>query len=89
MTPQMALELTQRALIVTMMLGAPVLITTMVVGVILNVLQTVTSIKDMSLSFVPKAVIVAAVTGFSLPWVIQTMNSYFSEMYGLMVQMRP
>ena len=89
MTPQMALELTQRALIVTMMLGAPVLITTMVVGVVLNVLQTVTSIKDMSLSFVPKAVIVAAVTGFSLTWGIQTMNSYFGEMYGLMVQMRP
>ena len=89
MTPQMALELTQRALIVTMMLGAPVLITTMVVGLVLNVLQTVTSIKDMSLSFVPKAVIVAAVTGFSLPWGIQTMNSYFGEMYGLMVQMRP
>ena len=89
MTPQMALELTQRARIMTMMLGAPVLVTTLVVGVVLNVLQTVTSIKDTSLSFVPKALIVAAVIGFSLPWGIQTMNSYFSEMYGLMVQMRP
>ncbi len=89
MTPQMALELTQRALMTAMMLGAPVLVTTMLVGVALNIFQTITSIKDMSLTFVPKVVIAAAVTGFSLPWGIQTMNAYFGEMYGLMVQMQP
>ena len=89
MTPQMALELTQRALMITMMLGAPVLVSTMVVGILLNILQTVTSIKDMSLTFVPKVVVAVVVTGISLPWGIQTMNSYFSEMYGLMIQMRP
>lgn len=89
MTPQMALELTQRALMTAMMLGAPVLITAMVVGILLNIIQTVTSIKDMTLSFVPKVVAAAVVTGISLPWGIQTMNSYFSEMYGLMIQMRP
>ena len=85
----MALELTQRALMTAMMLGAPVLVTTMLVGVALNIFQTITSIKDMSLTFVPKVVIAAAVTGFSLPWGIQTMNAYFGEMYGLMVQMQP
>ncbi|NLG35419.1 MAG: flagellar biosynthetic protein FliQ [Lentisphaerae bacterium] len=89
MTPQMALELTQRALMTAMMLGAPVLITAMVVGVLINIIQTVTSIKDMSLTFVPKAIIAAAVTGFSLPWGIQTMNAYFREMYGMMTQMPP
>lgn len=89
MTPQMALELTQRALMTSMMLGAPVLLTAMVVGVLLNILQTVTSIKDMSLTFVPKAVMAAVITGISLPWGIQTMNAYFGEMYGLMLQMRP
>ena len=52
MTPQMALELTQRALMTAMMLGAPVLVTTMLVGVALNIFQTITSIKDMSLTFV-------------------------------------
>lgn len=89
MTPQMALELTERALMIAMMLGAPVLLTAMLAGVLLNIIQTVTSIKDMSLTFVPKVVLAAAVTGISLPWGIQTMNSYFSEMYGLMIQMRP
>ncbi len=89
MTPQMALELTQRALMLAMMLGAPILITTMVVGVLINILQTVTSIKDMSLTFVPKVVMAVVVTGISLPWGIQMMNAYFREMYGLLIQMRP
>ena len=89
MTPQMALELTQRALTVAMMLSAPVLVTAMVVGVVLNILQTVTSIKDMSLTFVPKVIMAAVATGFSLPWGIQTMNAFFSEMYGMMSQMPP
>ena len=73
MTPQMALELTQRALMTSMMLGAPVLLTAMVVGVLLNILQTVTSIKDMSLTFVPKAVMAAVITGISLPWHLFTL----------------
>jgi flagellar biosynthesis protein FliQ len=89
MNPQMALELTQRALVITTLLGAPVLITAMVAGVAINIFQTVTSIKDMSLTFVPKALAAAAVTGITLPWGIQTMNSYFREMYTIMSQLAP
>ena len=89
MTPQMALELTQRALTMAVMLGAPVLITAMVVGVAINILQTITSIKDQSLTFVPKAAAAAVITGLALPWGIQTMNAYFAEMYTIMSQISP
>ncbi len=89
MTPQMALEITQRALMTAIMLGAPVLLTAMVVGILINIIQTVTSIKDMSLTFVPKVLAAAAIAGISLPWGIQTMNAYFREMYQLMTQMPP
>jgi flagellar biosynthesis protein FliQ len=89
MTPQMALEMVHRALMMAIMLAAPVLVTAMVVGVAINIFQTVTSIKDQSLTFVPKVLAAAAVTGFSLPWGIQTMNGYFREMYSLLTQMPP
>jgi flagellar biosynthetic protein FliQ len=89
MTPQMAIELTHRALMMAVMLAAPVLVTAMVVGVVLNIIQTVTSIKDMSLTFVPKALIVVLVVSFSLPWAIQIMNNYIQEMYVLIIQMGP
>ncbi len=89
MTPQMALEITQRALTTAILLGSPILLTAMVVGILINIFQTVTSIKDMSLTFVPKALAAAAVVGISLPWGIQTMNAYFREMYQLITQMPP
>lgn len=89
MTPQMAIELTHRALMTAVMLAAPVLGTAMVVGVVVNILQTVTSIKDMSLTFVPKVLGVVLVVSFSLPWMVQTMGSYIKEMYTLIIQMGP
>ncbi len=81
MTPQMALDLMYRALIVAMKMAAPVLITAIVVGVTINIVQTVTSIKDMSLTFVPKAVIAMIVIAFTLPWGLGVMQAYFEEMY--------
>jgi flagellar biosynthetic protein FliQ len=89
MTPQMAIELTHRALMTAVMLAAPVLITAMVVGVVLNIIQTITSIKDMSLTFVPKALAAVVVISFSLPWAVQLMGNYFKEMYVLIIQMKP
>ncbi len=88
MTTQMALDMAYRAIFVAGVMMAPVLITAIVVGVLINIIQTVTSIKDMSLTFVPKLVISAIVIGFALPWMIQTMSSYFEEMYSLFAAVR-
>lgn len=87
MTPQMALELTHRALTLAVQLAAPILLTAIVVGVLVNILQTVTSIKDMSLTFVPKALAAAVVMGFFMPWGIQLVTSYFEELYQMLGHM--
>ncbi len=84
----MALDLTYRAIYTAGMMMAPVLLTAIVVGVLINIVQTVTSIKDMSLTFVPKLAISAVVVGFALPWMIQTMTAYFEEMYSLFATVR-
>lgn len=89
MTPQMALELTHRALTTSVQLSAPILLTAVVVGVTLNIFQTITSIKDMSLTFVPKALAAAVVIGISMPWGIQLVTSYFEEMYLMLGRMSP
>ncbi len=81
MTPQMALDLMYRAIIVAAKMSAPVLITAIVVGVLINIIQTVTSIRDMSLTFVPKAVIAVVVMAFTLPWGLGVMQAFFEEMY--------
>lgn len=81
MTPQMALDLTYGAILTATKLAAPVLITAIVVGVLVNVIQTVTSIRDMTLTFVPKVAAAAAVSWFAMPWAIQIMSNYFEQIY--------
>lgn len=87
MNPQMVLDLTMKAIVISAQLCAPLMITTIVVGVLVNIIQTVTSIRDQTLAFVPKVAAAAVVMGFTLPWGIQTMNTYFEEMFMMMGQM--
>jgi flagellar biosynthesis protein FliQ len=89
MTPQMALDLVYLALTTTLKLSAPILAATIVVGVLVNILQTVTSIRDMSLTFVPKLVAAGVVIAFTLPWGIQVMISFFRAMYSLFGRASP
>lgn len=88
MEQQMALELAQRAMFTAIQLAAPIMGTALVVGITVNIFQTITSIKDMSLTFVPKVLVAAVVVGMSMPWAIQMMNSFFYEMYMMLGQMR-
>lgn len=89
MSEQLALELTNQALMMALQLSLPMLLTTMIVGVVVNIFQTVTSIKDQSLSFVPKMLTAALVTGIAMPWGIQLMSSYFRELYQMLGSVTP
>jgi flagellar biosynthesis protein FliQ len=89
MTPEMALDLTYMAILTAAKLCAPVLISSIVVGVLVNVLQTVTALKDQSLTFVPKLAVAAVAVGLSMPWAIEQMNGFFREMFRMFAQMGP
>lgn len=89
MSVQLALELTNQALMMALQLALPMLLTTMIVGVLINIFQTVTSIKDQSLSFVPKMLAAALVTGIAMPWGVQLMSNYFREMYQMLGSVSP
>ena len=83
MTPQMALDLATKAVMMALELASPILLVAIVVGVAVNIIQTVTSIKDMTLSFVPKVLASALVLGLAMPWGIQKMTTYFEQTYML------
>ena len=85
MTPEAALEISHFTLITAAKLAAPYLISTVVVGVLMNILQTVTQLKDQSLSFVPKTAIVMVVGLLTLPWQHNVIMGYFNyilDMFG-------
>lgn len=60
---------------------SPILIVTMLVGVLIGVLQVVTQIQELSLSFVPKLVAAVAVVLISGPWMLKKLSNFTTSMW--------
>lgn len=58
------------------MVMAPIMIVTLMIGITISILQTVTSIQEQTLSFVPKLLGAAAVIWLMAPWMLQRMGSF-------------
>ncbi len=81
MDSSFALYLGREALETTLMLSAPVLITCMVVGIVITLLQAVTSIRDMTLTTVPKLLAVGVVLLIFGQWGLRVMVTFFHEIF--------
>lgn len=76
MTEEVILKLGQDALKTTAMLAAPMLATTLVVGLVVSIFQALTQINEATLTFVPKMIIIAIVLVLAGPWMIDIMSTY-------------
>jgi flagellar biosynthesis protein FliQ len=65
------LQLVSSMLLLTAKLGAPLLLTALVVGLLVSLFQAVTQINDATLGFLPKVVCVALALWVALPWLLQ------------------
>jgi flagellar biosynthetic protein FliQ len=79
MTIQMALDLTEKTVWVAGLASLPMLATAIIVGVVINVVQAVTQIRDQSLTFVPKAAVALIVLAITMPWVLNLDMEFFVE----------
>lgn len=75
------LDLAQDALIVAAKLGAPILVTALVVGFAISLVQSITQIQEVTLSFVPKAVAVAIAMIVCGQWMISEMVSFTTDLF--------
>jgi flagellar biosynthetic protein FliQ len=73
-------DLARNALMVALLVAAPMLLVAIAVGLIVSVFQTVTQIQEQTLSFVPKLVAVAVVFLVALPWMMQLMVQYTTQL---------
>ena len=80
MDPQDAIDLGRQAVIETLIIGAPVLLAGMAVGLLVGLIQALTQIQEQTIAFVPKIVAMIAVLGYSLPWLITRMLQYSEDL---------
>jgi flagellar biosynthetic protein FliQ len=68
-------------------LAAPILLTAMVIGLAVSLFQSVTSIQEQTLTFVPKVLAIVALLILLMPWMLRTLVEFAAGMIGRMPQM--
>ncbi len=87
MSPDFVLDLGKQALLLTLLLAAPMLLLGLAVGVIISILQSVTQIQEMTLTFVPKIVVTVGAMIFFGPWMLRLLMSFTLQLYTKLPQM--
>lgn len=80
MTVDQAVELCRSAIMITLVIGAPVMIVAVAIGLCISLIQAVTQIQDQTLSFVPKIVAMLIATIYVLPWAISIAVEYSTNL---------
>ena len=75
------LYLGERAMFLTLLVSAPMLLAGMVVGLLVSIIQSVTQIQEVTLSFVPKIVAVMVVFVIFMPWMSGLLTNYIRELF--------
>ena len=81
MTPETVMTVGTRALEITLMLAAPLLLVALITGLLVGVFQAATQINEMTLSFIPKLVVMAATIAIAGPWMIKLMVNYTRQLF--------
>ncbi len=81
MTPQYVLSLGREAITLTLLVSAPMLIFGLIVGLLISILQAVTQIHEMTLTFIPKIVAVALAMLLFLPWMINLLVDFTTRLF--------
>ncbi len=76
MSPSEVVMLGRQMLWIALVLAGPALLASLVVGLVISVLQTLTSIQEQTLNFVPRLVCVGLVLAITMPWLLRVAVHY-------------
>ncbi len=76
-------DLVKQALLIALKIMAPILIAGIVIGLVIAILQSVTSIQEQTLTLVPKIFVMVIVAVILLPWIIIRIGDFALEMFHL------
>lgn len=80
MTPTLVIDLGRESLMVALMVAGPLLGVALLTGLIVSVIQALTSIQEQTLSFVPKMFAVGLVLALLMPWMLRVLTQFMRSM---------
>jgi flagellar biosynthetic protein FliQ len=81
------MSLGSQAIHVSLLLGAPMLLVALVVGLVISIFQAATQINEATLSFIPKLLAVFAVLVLAGPWMLAQMLDYIRTLFSSIPQL--
>jgi flagellar biosynthetic protein FliQ len=87
MNPEFAAELLKALMLQAVAIATPILVTAMVIGLAVSLFQSVTSIQEQTLAFVPKALGIIGLLIVLMPWMLRTLIEFATAMIEKMPQM--
>ncbi len=81
MPQALVIDLARNAIMLALLLAGPFMVISLLVGVGISVLQAITQIQEQTLTFVPKVLAVAAAFLIALPWLIEMMVKYTTDLF--------
>ncbi|MBC9783429.1 flagellar biosynthesis protein FliQ [Heliobacterium chlorum] len=86
MTPELIIQLGRDALVAVLLISAPLLGASLLIGLIISVFQATTQIQEATLTFVPKIIAVLLVIMIFGPWMLQELMRYTDQLLGSLNQ---
>ena len=80
MTPEFVVHLGKQAIILMLMVSAPMLVSGLIVGLGVSIIQAVTQIHEVTLTFIPKILAVSLALMVALPWMMQKMLDFMTAL---------
>jgi len=85
MSDQALIDLISDTVYLVFITAAPLLAVALVIGLAISIFQVVTSIQDMTLTFVPRMIGVCLMTLFLLPWITERITTFAAELFSQFV----
>ena len=80
MSEMMIIDLGRKTLMMVLILSGPMLLLSLIVGLIVSIFQAATQINEMTLTFIPKLVAMGLALLVFLPWMLQLYKGFFVEL---------
>ena len=87
MTEQFAIDVARDAFTLALQIGGPLLLSSLLVGMLVSVFQAVTQINEQTLSFVPKILVITGALALLGPWMATTLIGYMVGTFNTLPQL--
>lgn len=85
MNEALVLTIVRDAILTMLLMATPILVAGMIVGVLISIVQTLTSIQEMTLVFVPKIITVFLAMLLTVPFMLSTISSFTQRMFDYII----